>query len=218
MEVSPVRKPLALPVGVHLPRREEVAELAQVLARAFRDDPTHRWFFPSERAWRRGSARGFRLLLDDTLAQETVLTTDALEGAAIWNGPDSPSLGVLDRVRFGLRMLPPFGWRIPRAIRAFEAIERLHPPRPHWYLGVLGTDPPHQRRGVARCLIEPVLARADEDGLPAWLEASRPENVPYYERFGFAVTVEMDLPGGGPPIFGMLREPRSPLESGERAT
>ena len=156
----------------------------------------------------RSSAKSFRLLLEDTCAQETVLTTAGLEGAAVWNAPDAPHPAGLDRLRFAFRMLPPFGLQIPRALRAFAAIEALHPQRPHWYLGVLGTDPPHQSQGVARALLEPVLARADEDARPAWLEASRPENVPYYERFGFEVTCELQLPGGGPPIFGMLREPR----------
>jgi hypothetical protein len=56
-------------------------------------------------------------------------------------------------------------------------------------------------------LIEPALARSDAEELPAWLEASRPENVPYYQRFGFEVIREIALPGG-PPVFGMLRKPR----------
>jgi GNAT superfamily N-acetyltransferase len=126
----------------------------------------------------------------------------------VWNAPNTPNPKGLELLRLAFRMLPPFGWRVPRAIRAFNAIEALHPKRPHWYLGILGTDPPHQGKGVGRALIEPVLARADEDRLPAWLEASRPENVPYYERFGFDVSCQVALPGGGPPIFGMLRQPR----------
>jgi hypothetical protein len=43
---------------------------------------------------------------------------------------------------------------------------------------------------------------------PAYLEASKPDLVPYYSRFGFEVTGEIKLPDGGPPMFPMWRNPR----------
>jgi GNAT superfamily N-acetyltransferase len=73
---------------------------------------------------------------------------------------------------------------------------------------VIGTDPPHQGKGVGGALIEPVLRRSDADRVPAWLEASRPENVPYYRRFGFDVKCEVALPEG-PTVYGMRRDPRA---------
>jgi ribosomal protein S18 acetylase RimI-like enzyme len=200
--------PLDLPSGIRPVRHDDVGRLSHVLARAFRDDPTHRWFFPSERAWRRHSHRSFRLLLRDNLATGTVLTNDRLEGAALWNEPSAPEPAGLQRFLFGMRMLWHFGSHIPRAIRGFRVIEEAQPRQPKWYLGVIGTDPARQGRGVGRALIESALARADAEGLPAWLEASRPENVPYYQRFGFEVTDEIALPEG-PPLFGMLRKPRA---------
>jgi GNAT superfamily N-acetyltransferase len=200
--------PLDLPPGIRAVRPGDVERLAHVLARAFRDDPTHRWFFPSERAWRRHSHRSFDLLLRDNLASGSVLTNDRLEGAALWNAPEAAEPGALQRLLFGARMLRHFGVHIPRALRGFHAIEQAQPRRRKWYLGVIGTDPPSQGRGVGRALIEPLLTRADAEGVPAWLEASRPENVPYYRRFGFEVSSEIELPGG-PALFGMLREPRN---------
>jgi ribosomal protein S18 acetylase RimI-like enzyme len=200
--------PLGLPSGIRPVRHDDVGRLSHVLARAFRDDPTHRWFFPSEHAWRRHSHRSFALLLRDNLATGTVLTNDRLEGAALWNEPSAPEPGALQRLLFGMRMLRHFGAHIPRAIRGFQVIAEAQPRQRKWYLSVIGTDPPRQGRGVGRALIEPALARADAEELPAWLEASRPENVPYYQRFGFEVTHEIPLPEG-PPLFGMLRKPRA---------
>jgi hypothetical protein len=52
-----------------------------------------------------------------------------------------------------------------------------------------------------------MLVRCDEAGLGAYLESSKPENVPYYQRFGFAVTGQIDLPDG-PPLWPMWRAPR----------
>lgn len=200
--------PLDLPAGVRLVRPRDVERLSHVLARAFRDDPTHRWFFPSESAWRRHSHRSFELLLRENLAAGSVLTNDRLEGVALWNAPEAQEPGTLQRFLFSVRMLRHFGAHIPRAIRGFRVIEEAQPDRRRWYLGVIGTDPPRQGRGVGRALIEPLLTRADAEGVAAWLEASRPENVPYYQRFGFEVTGEIALPDG-PPLFGMLREPRA---------
>ena len=90
--------------------------------------------------------------------------------------------------------------------RGFDRLMALHPKEAHWYLGVLGTDPKHQNRGIGSALLRPVLARCDGGGDAAYLEASRPENVPYYERHGFEVVGEFQLPKG-PPVWRMLHTP-----------
>ncbi len=60
-------------------------------------------------------------------------------------------------------------------------------------------------QGVA--LIRQVLARADAEGLPCYLESANPRNLPFYKRHGFEVVVEGELPGEGPPLWTMKREP-----------
>ena len=75
---------------------------------------------------------------------------------------------------------------------------------PHYYLAALGTDPPHQGKGVGSALIEPVLARADREGIPAYLESSKETNVPFYRKHGFEVVQELAVPNG-PRVWAMLR-------------
>jgi GNAT superfamily N-acetyltransferase len=74
-----------------------------------------------------------------------------------------------------------------RWAEAFDALAEHHPVERHWYLGTLGVDPPHQRRGVGQRLLAAFLERADHDGTPAWLETDRETNIRFYERGGFAV-------------------------------
>ena len=78
---------------------------------------------------------------------------------------------------------------------------------PHWYLDTIGVAPTAQRRGVGKALIEHVLVHADAERLPAYLDTSAEWNLPYYKRFGFAVTAECRLPNGVP-AWGMTREPQ----------
>jgi N-acetylglutamate synthase-like GNAT family acetyltransferase len=56
-------------------------------------------------------------------------------------------------------------------------------------------------------LLAPVLARADADGLPAYLETQKEENLAFYGRHGFEVVQEVRLPSA-PPIWAMQRTPR----------
>jgi hypothetical protein len=52
------------------------------------------------------------------------------------------------------------------------------------------------------------LDRCDAEYAPAYLESSNPDNIPYYQRFGFEVTGELALPEGGPSLWPMWRAPR----------
>ena len=88
------------------------------------------------------------------------------------------------------------------------SVERLHPSSPeHLYLATLGVRPPDQGRGLGSLLLAPGLELCDSNGLPAYLEASKEDNVPFYARHGFRVRREIKLPRG-PTMYAMWREPR----------
>ncbi len=87
--------------------------------------------------------------------------------------------------------------------------ENAHPDGPHWYLEVLGVRPDHQRKGLGARLIQPVLERADRDGVDCLLETSDRAKVPYYERFGFEVVDDqLQLVPDGPAHVSMRRATR----------
>lgn len=190
----------------------DIRPLATVLARAFHDDPVMTWLFGDRpgprlrrlRRWFASEARRHR-------RHGQVLVGDGYQGAAFWDPPGLWKSSWREMLRAAPVMVPAVGPRIPRAIKAFDLIERAHPREHHWYLSVLGTDPPHQGRGVGTALVDPVLARCDREGLGAYLESSKPQNIPYYERFGFGVTGQLDLPSG-PPVWPMWRDPQPPRQ------
>jgi GNAT superfamily N-acetyltransferase len=83
------------------------------------------------------------------------------------------------------------------------------PDEPCWFLDIVAVDATARGGGLGRRLIEHGLARADADGLPAFLETSRPDNVALYERFGFRLVDELGAPGNGPAIWFLRADPPS---------
>jgi predicted acetyltransferase len=73
---------------------------------------------------------------------------------------------------------------------------------------MIGSDPTFRGEGYAHALMKSRLDRCDAEHAPAYLESSSPDNVPYYERFGFEVTGELVVPDGGPTLWPMWRQPR----------
>jgi GNAT superfamily N-acetyltransferase len=183
-----------------------VGPLALVLARAFEDDPVMSWLFPAPASRVRRNEVFFRLRLRDLLAQEEVWTTDDHAGAALWTLPDRWRTSPGEVLRWAPAMARNLGLRTPLALYGLAKIEQLHPPEPHMYLAVLGTDPGRRGEGIGGRLMAPVLEECDSDGVAAYLESSKERNLAYYSRFGFRVTSELDLPRG-PRVWGMWRDP-----------
>ncbi len=89
-----------------------------------------------------------------------------------------------------------------------DALEAAHPEESHWYLSTIGTASHARGAGCGTALLKSRLDRIDAEHAPAYLESSKEENVPYYERFGFTVTGEIRIPRGGPTLSAMWREPQ----------
>ncbi|MGH7336425.1 MAG: GNAT family N-acetyltransferase, partial [Myxococcota bacterium] len=195
----------APPTPVRNASRGDLRPVSLVLARAFRNDPVHRWILRDEFDWALASDLFFAMVMRDMLRHESVFTTDAREGAAFWIPPYPQPAALRDRLAMAARWYLVLGRRSREIGEQLERIERAHPQTPHWYLAVLGTDPRHQGRGVGSALLAPILARCDADRVPAYLESSKRSNVPFYERHGFRVLGELAI-AGGPVIWRMQRE------------
>lgn len=187
--------------------REDAVETARVLAGAFYDDPVFSWLVPADGSRLRRLQRFFLTELHhESLrhgAVEVACVDRRVAGAAVWFPPGA---GLGTEVAALPGYLRAFGRRFVNVAR-FEAVAvRVHPrEEPHWYLLAIGVDPDRQGDGVGAALLRSRLRRCDTDGLSAYLESSKPENVPLYEHFGFHVTGTLGLPEGAPVVTTMWR-------------
>jgi GNAT superfamily N-acetyltransferase len=197
------------PMEVRLATAHDIPALSRTLGRAFEDDPVMDHLIPREA--RRHTDRLARFMLLGTkgaVAEGTVYTTAERSGGAVWRAPGRWKVPT----RQLLPDLPALVWalgrRLPVGLATLQALERHHPTEPHWYLEILGTEPAEQGKGIGSALMAPVLEKCDAEGLPAYLESSKEKNIPYYERHGFRVSGELDLPKDGPRLWPMWREPQ----------
>lgn len=192
-------------------RRAEPADrhvIVEVMKAAFHDDPVAQFLQPRQSKRTRGIASFTNTALRLPPGRREVYLADGGAAAAIWSPPDEWPLSFREGLPFMLRNLrTPF--RFPVAMRFFAAAEGLHPEEPHWYLDLVGTRPDHQGKGIGAALLRPVLDRCDEQGLPAWSYSSSRQNLAFYHRLGFDVLDELLLVEGAPPVFPILRPPRS---------
>ena len=192
-------------IEVRRATRDDVEPLSAALARAFLDDPVMIWLMGGEHVNR--LSRFFAADVRHYLRRCEVLTAGPdHEGGALWAQPGQWRMHWADLLRAGPALIGALGRRLPAALRALTTVERAHPREPHWYLAVLGTDPPAQGKGVGAALLQPTLDRCDRMGTGSYLESSKEQNIPYYQRFGFRVTGEIALPDG-PTVWSMWRDP-----------
>jgi ribosomal protein S18 acetylase RimI-like enzyme len=183
-----------------------------VLARAFRDNPLTLAIVGANSARRlRSNLYGMGALLP--VAQRHGLVLAAFRHARVvgtllaappYTYPFPPAAPGAR-----LRCLLGQGWRVSASWhRTFAHLDGLHPQQPHWYLGTLGVDPPAQNGGVGRALLREFLACADADGLPAYLETDRSENVAFYRRNNFEISGRTEILGIR--VWCMLRAATTP--------
>jgi ribosomal protein S18 acetylase RimI-like enzyme len=197
----------ALPV-VRRATAADVDAMAAQLARTFYDDPVTSHIFRNEKRREAGLRVYFRTQMRaDYLPFGGCYTTEGYAGSAVWAPAGKPLLTGLSGILTMVPVLPYVATNLVTTLRVLSLIERLHPHEPHWYLASLGTAVEQQGRGIGTALLQPVLRHCDAEGLPAYLESSKERNVPFYRRHGFEVVEEVALPGNGPPIWTMWREP-----------
>jgi GNAT superfamily N-acetyltransferase len=187
-------------------RARDREEIIATLTLAFARDPIIRFQFQNDDTYEVRAAAFFGHYFDVRLEGGEIFIAGG--GAALWSPPGGNRLGdEAVEADWEQHVVPALD---PDELARYESFKKvldaMTPVEPHWYLGLLGTRPDKQRMGVARGLLEPMLARADGESLPVFLETGAPRNVGFYTRFGFEQIAEDTVPNG-PTVWGLLRRP-----------
>jgi ribosomal protein S18 acetylase RimI-like enzyme len=185
----------------------DVERVVEVLAGAFYSDPLWSWAFPDPQHRREQHRRLWRLCVEGAMRFPGVWLTDGGTATSVWIPPGENEFSSAQEARFEPRLRELLGAQAGRAFEAFGLLEQVHPhDQPHYYLSLLGTDPEHRGHGHGLGLLADNLVRVDDEGMPAYLEASNPANVALYRRYGFEVVNSVQPSDGGPEVATMWRE------------
>ena len=190
--------------------QRDVPRIAATLTIALADSRWTRWALPDDGRMQRLTRLHELDAGHRGVSTGTTWVTDDVTSVASWEAPSGAAgtRPVPGDVRGALeRELPRLAAdRAGAVARTRELIGSLRPDRPHWWLAHLGTRPSARRQGLATAVLAPVLARCDEDGLPAAAAAYTWANVRFLRRFGFEVATATRTPDDELPLWVLVRE------------
>jgi ribosomal protein S18 acetylase RimI-like enzyme len=183
---------------------EHNQDVAQTLARAFQDESGWSYVLPDAQQRAARLPLAFHLFLRDEHRKGAVFGTPGFEAVTLWRGPGQARDTLWDRARLILPFIRVLGAAIGRGLEVADLIDRHMPDEPFWYLHYAACHPDFQGKGFGGAAIRTGLERADYEGLPAYLETADQGNVGLYQRYGFEVIHEWQVPEG-PQFWGMKR-------------
>lgn len=191
-------------IEVHSATLDEMPRTISAIVAAFLEDPPARFAWPCPHAYLQAMPLAVRELASSSIKHAVAYVSADFCGAALWLPPgvemDGEAIEQLFRKTAKREHLNDL-------LATFEQMAQSHPREAHWYLPQIGVDPNAQGKGIGSKLMRHALKRCDQEHALAYLEASKPQNIPFYQYHGFEVMGEIQV-GSGPVITPMLRRPR----------
>ena len=204
----------ALLAAAAKPRRATIDDsgvLSRLFAAAFTHDPVMDWIArPAPQRARALEQFFFWLLRVRAIPFGEVWMSADASVAAAWlpPGADASPGSFVEQMRLMPLFVRLCGFpRLLRGSAMADAMEKNHPQQKHFYLAFIAVAPRLQGLGLGGAMLEATVKRADEAGVPAYLENSNPKNTRLYERAGFVAGKNI-APKGAPPLLSMWREKR----------
>jgi len=200
-----------LPKEIIPTTQQSYRQAAQVLGRAFVDDPVsvavYRNFSPDRRV--RALTVDFtdELLLCMRKGCPLQVNEDGkVRAAAVIYPPGAYPLPPLDQWILVIKSILGNGFYDIRIwMRWLDEVDKLHPHEPHYYLEYLGVLPEQQGKALGSSILHHLIKKADGEHVGCYLENANPRNIPFYQRFGFQIIHEKDIIGI--PSWFMWRPP-----------
>jgi GNAT superfamily N-acetyltransferase len=200
---------------IALLQASQVQLASEILGDSFKDDPIFQYFAFQDDLRRLSSIQSIgKMMLHYADRYNAVYTTtEVMKGVAIWIPPHQFPLNEFRLLQAGGYVLP-FKLRLNKLtqfISLFFKVEACHKAwmsQPHWYLLMLGVHSAYQNQGIGGDLIKPVLAAADRDNMPCYLETTTAAAVRFYQRHGFEIVETINSSDVNIWIWAMKREPQ----------
>lgn len=187
---------------------------AEVISRAFHDDPLYSYIIPDESERNRIFPYIFKAYIWYCLQfGEVYATSPNLEGITLCL-PSEFSYITPERSKecgdevFFYMLGKKYLERLSVTSHPNEIHEQLIK-EPHIYLMVIAVDPKYQRKGFGRKLLLPMLEHLDKHNLKCYLDTNKKNNALYYQNFGFNVMKEFEIKNTGITNWSMLRDPEN---------
>ena len=178
-------------------RPVDVDEAAEVLGRGMVTNPIHvAVHMGASEPQRKGQEEGFaRMLRDNPHEVLLVKRANPIVGVTRWYRCEGER-----RLPEGFENLVSAGESSLRDVESratlWKGIWIKHDPsKLHSHLGPIAVLPEFQGQGIGSIMMNTYCRLVDNRGLPAYLETDRPENVRFYEKFGFKLVEEVEILG-----------------------
>ena len=186
---------------------------AKILEQAFYADPMLNFIYGNS-INKPGKLNGFfQVTFRLAALYGDCFATAEKDGVLMMLPPDQTKMTIGKAYRSGLLAAPfKMGWASLSRMMAFmDFAEKAHKaatPFDHYYIMTVGVLPERQGRGIGKKLMTRALEVVDAHKTPCYLETQNINNVPIYQKFGFEVVSDKELPNGELHNWGMLREGR----------
>jgi len=183
----------------------------ETIVQAFDADPLWSWMFPDPARRAEQHTTIFGLYVKSALPNKSVWMSDERGSAvAVFTPPGERELTESAEASLKPFLIETLGAHAPAALETLERFAAAVPEgRPFYYLSLLGTRSDSRGRSIGMGLLAELVARADRDGQPTYLESSNPANNPRYERLGFEGQSHFSTPDDLHTVTTMWRDPVS---------
>jgi len=190
---------------------DDLERVTDIMTSAFAEDPVWGgWGFPDrDRVRATDQRRAFwRYLLHSGLRFPWIRIAEGNGAATLWCPPGEDELTPAEADQLGPFMRGLVGDHCDVFMEGIELFEANLPEEPHFHLDLIGTHADRRGSGIGMDLLRENLGLVDETHMPAYLESTNPANLGRYGSVGFVVIGQFTLPGDGPTVDRMWREPR----------
>lgn len=164
---------------------EKHLEAAQVLARAFMTNPLHVAAFGASPLAKNEAF--FRIGLSVMRGSKFAAVSDGrIVGIVHWVDSPACQFTGIEKLRMTPAMIFGFGLLSALSVGSWLSAWSKHDPaEPHSHFGPIGVDPKSQGQHIGHQLMQRYCEHLDQTRKPGYLETDHPENVAFYQRYGF---------------------------------